>query len=104
MEFIEADIKTLCMTIRRPCGMIINQRSNIADQTPNIRDPGHLIYMVAEKRLLMTSYTAMHQAHTSIPIESQSMTRSFIISLAPLREQELAYSDPQAIDKPLKDT
>ena len=26
------------------------------------------------------------------------------MSLAPLQEQELSYSDPQAIDKPLKDT
>ena len=46
----------------------------------------------------------MHQARTLIPIESQPITRAFIMSLAPPQEQELAYSDPQAIDNPLKDT
>ena len=46
----------------------------------------------------------MHQARTLIPIDSQSMARAFIISLDPLQEQELPYSDPQTINKPLKDT
>ena len=84
--------------------MIINLRASIADQTPTIRDPDHLILMVAEKRLLVTSYAAMHQARTSRRIDSQSMTRAFIISLATLREQDLAYSEPGAIDNPLRDT
>ena len=65
MEFTEADMKMLCKTICRPGGMIINLRASIADQTPTIRDPDHLILMVAEKRLLVTSYAAMHQARTS---------------------------------------
>ena len=61
VEFTEADMKTQCTTIRCPGGMIINPRENIADQPPTIRDPGHTIYMEAEKRLLMTSYAKMHQ-------------------------------------------
>ena len=65
--------------------MIINPRANIADQHPTISDPGHLIYMVADKRLLMTAYAAMHQARNSRPIDSQSMTRALIMSLATLR-------------------
>ena len=85
VEFTEADIKTLCTTICRPGRMIINLRVNIADQPPTIRDPGHLISMVAEKRLLMTAYTAMHQARTSRPIDSQLMTQALIMSLAPPR-------------------
>ena len=93
----------LCTTIRLPGGMIIILRANIADQPPTIRDSGHLISMVAEKRLIMTAYAAMHQARTLIPIDSQSMTQSFIMYLAPLREQELSYRKPQAIDKPLTD-
>ena len=104
VEFTKADMKTLCTTICRPGRMIINPRANIADQPPTIRDPGHLISMVAEKGLFMTAYVAMHQARTSRTIDSQSTTRAFIISLAPLLEQELAYSDPQAIYNPLKDT
>ena len=92
------------MNIRRPGGMIINARVNIADQPPTIRDPGHLISMVVEKRLLMTAYAAMHQARTSNSIDSQSMTRAFIFSLATLREKELSYIKPQAIYKPLRDT
>ena len=92
VEFTEADMKTICTTIRRPGGMIIN------------RDPGHLISMVAEKCLLMTAYGEMHQARTSRPIESQSMTRAFIMYLAPLQEEELAYSEPRTIHKPLRDT
>ena len=46
VEFTEADMKTLCTTIRCPGGMMINPRANIADQPPNIRDPVHLISMV----------------------------------------------------------
>ena len=65
--------------------MIINLRANIADQTPTIRDPGHHISVVAEKGLLMTAYAAMHQARNSRPIDSQSMTRALVMSLAPLR-------------------
>ena len=47
VEFTEAGMKTLCTTIRHPGGMIINPRANIADQPPTIRDPGHIISMVA---------------------------------------------------------
>ena len=74
MEFTEADMKTLCTTIRCPGGMIINRRANIANQPPPICDPGHIISMVAEKRIIMTAYAAMHQARTLIPTDSQSMT------------------------------
>ena len=104
MEFAEADMKTLCTTIRFPGRMIINPRANISDQPPNICDPGHLISMVADKRLLMTAYVEMHPARTSRAIDSQSMTRAFIMSLAPLQEQELAYRKPRAIDNPLRET
>ena len=103
VKFTEADMKALCTTIRRPGGMINNPRANIADQPPTICDPGHLISMVAEKRLLMNAYTDMHQARTSRPIYSQSTTRAFIMSLAPLLEQEMDYSKPRAIHKPLRD-
>ena len=84
VEFTEADMKTLCTTIRRPGGMIMNPRTNIDDQLPTIRDPGHLISMVAAKRLLVTAYTAMHQALTSRPIDSHLMTQEFVMSLDPL--------------------
>ena len=84
--------------------MIINPRANITDQPPTINDPGHLISMVSKKRPLMTAYAAMHQARTLRPIYSQLMTRAFIMSHAPLQEQEPAYSEPREIDKPLKDT
>ena len=89
VEFTKADMKTLCMIIIPPGGMIINPRANIDDQTLTVCDPGHLISMVAEKRLLMTAYAEMHQSRTSRPIDSQSMTQAFIMSLAHLREQEL---------------
>ena len=52
----------------------------------------------------MTAYAVMHQPRTSRPINAQTMTRTFIMSLAPLRERELVYKDPVAIEKPLKDT
>ena len=94
MEFNEVHMKTLCTTIRCPGGMIINPRDNITDQPLTVHDPIHLISMVAEKRLLMTAYVAINQALTSIPIDSQSITRAFIMSLAPLREQDLAYNEP----------
>ena len=90
VELTEADMKTLYRTIRRPGGIIIKQRENIANQPPTICDPGHLISMVADKRLLVTAYAEMHQARTSRPIDSQLMTRGFIMSLDPLQEQELA--------------
>ena len=38
VEFTEAYMKTLCTTICRPGGMIINPRANIADQPPTICD------------------------------------------------------------------
>ena len=68
VELTEADMKTLCTTILCPCGMIIYPRDIISDQHPTISDPGHLIYMVAEKRILVTAYAEMHQARTSILI------------------------------------
>ena len=59
--------------------------------------------MVAEKRLILTAYAAMHQTRTSCPINTQTTTQTFIMSLAPLREQELVYKDPDSIEKPIKD-
>ena len=102
-DFSEEDMKTLCNTIRRPGGSIDNPRSDLSNQPPTIRDPGNVISMVAEKRLVMTSYAAMHQKRTSRPINAQTMTRVFIMSLSPLREQELSYGKTTAIEKPLKD-
>ena len=84
VEFTKAEMKTLCTTICCPGGMMINPRVNIADQPPTIRKPGHLISMVAEKRLLMTAYVSMRQAHTSRPVDSQLTTRVLIMYLAPL--------------------
>ena len=84
VEFIEADTKTLYTTIRCPDGMIINPRTNIADQPPTICDPGNLISMVFEKRILMTAYASMHQARTSIQIDSKSMICPFIMSFSSL--------------------
>ena len=55
VEFTEAYMKTLWTTIRRPGGIIINPRANIADEPPTICYPGHLISMVAEKQLLVTA-------------------------------------------------
>ena len=104
VEFTESDMKALFRTIRRPGGMIISTMADISDQLPTICDPGHLISMVADKRLLMNTYASMHQSRTSIPIDSQSMTRAFVMYLDLLRTQELAYSDLQAIYKPLNDT
>ena len=75
-----------------------------AETARTITNQGHLISMVAKKRLLMTACAAIHQALTSIPIDSQSMTWAFIMSLDPQREQDLAYSEPRAIDKPQRDT
>ena len=86
VEFNEADMNTLCTTIHRPGVMIINLRDNIADQPPTIFDPGHLIYMLSEKRLLMTAYAATHQACTSRPIDPQLMNRAFIMYFSPIRE------------------
>ena len=80
-------MKTLCTPINCPGGMIINPSANTADQHPTIRDPGHLISMLSEKRLIMTAYAAIHQASTSRPIDSQLMTQEFIMSLSPQREQ-----------------
>ena len=74
VEFTEADMKTLCMTIHRPGGMINNPRADITDQPPTIREPSHLISMVAEKRLLITAQVEMHQSRNSRPIDSQLMT------------------------------
>ena len=104
VESTGVDMKTLCMTIHRPGGMIINPRENIADKPPTIRDPGHLISMVSKKLLLMNTYVEMHQACTYRPIDSQLTTRSFIMPLALLREQDMAYSKLRAIDKPLRNT
>ena len=104
VEFTKAYMKILCTTICRTGGMINNPRVNIADQPPTICDPGHLISMVAEKRLLMTAYAAMHQSRTSRQIYSQSMTQTFSMYLDLLQEQDLAYSKPRAIYKPLRDT
>ena len=101
--FSEDDMKTLCNTIRRPGGSIPNPRARIAGQPPVIRDPGNVVSMVAEKRLILTAYAAMHQTRTSRPINATTMTRAFIMSLSPLREQELVYKDPDPIEKPIKD-
>ena len=103
-DFSESDMKMLCARVSRSGGMIPNPTANVAGQPPTIRDPGHVISMVAGKRLIMTAYAAMHQTCTSRPINIITTTSPFIISSAPLRELDLTYSDPILIDNPLKDT
>ena len=101
--FSEEDMKTLCNAIRRPGGSIVNPRAALPDQPPTIRDPGNVISMVAEKRLVMTAYAAMHQTRTSRPITPATMTRVYIMSLSPLRDLELSYPTLVNMEKPLKD-
>ena len=102
--FSEDDMRTLCTNIRRPGGSIPNPRVAVRGQPPIIRDPRNVISMVVEERLILTAYAAMHQTRTFRLINTQTMARSFIMSLAPLRDQELAYKDPVSIEKHLKDT
>ena len=61
VEITESDMKTLFTTSCCPGGMIINPSANTTDQNPTICDPGHLISMVSEKRLIMTAYAAIHR-------------------------------------------
>ena len=61
VEFTEADMKTLCTTIRRPGRMINNPRENIDEQPTTILDPCYIISMVSKKSLLMTAYAEMQQ-------------------------------------------
>ena len=103
-DFTKDDMKTLYTAVCCPGGMIVNPRASLADQSPAICDPGHLISMVVENCLIMTVYAAMHNDHTSRPTNSRSMTREFFMSLVPLCEQELAYISPPASDKPLTTT
>ena len=84
VDFSEVDMKTLCAAVCRPGGMIINPQAHVPNQPTEIRDPGHVVSMVSEKRLVMTAYTAMHQQITSRPINARTMTRDFIMSLSPL--------------------
>ena len=102
-DFSEDDMRTLCTNIRRPGGSITNPRVAVRGQPPIIRDPRNVISMVAEERLILTAYAAMHQTRTSSPINAQTMTRTFIMSLVPLREQKLVYKDLVSIANPLKD-
>ena len=99
-DFSEEDMRTLCNTIRRPGGSIPNPRAAQADQPPTIRDPGSVISMVAEKRLVMTAYAAMHQTRTSRPITPATMTRAHIMSLSPLRDLEKSYATLASMEKP----
>ena len=103
-DFSENDMRTLSLTIRRPGDSIPNPRATDSGQPPTIRDPVNLISIFAEKRLVLTAYTAMHQTRTSRLINARTVTRYFIISLSSLRDQELAYNDPVPIDNLLKDT
>ena len=52
----------------------------------------------------MTAYAAMHLTRTSRPITPATMTRVWIMSLAPLRELEQSYATLGDMEKPLTNT
>ena len=64
-DFTEDDMKTLCVSIRRPGGLVPNPRAADPNQPPEIRNPGHVVSMISEKRLLLTAFAAHHLARTS---------------------------------------
>ena len=43
VDFSEADMKTLCATVRRPGGTIANPQAHVENQPAEIRDPGHVV-------------------------------------------------------------
>ena len=63
--FSEDDMRSLCTTIRRTGCSIPNLRVVVRGQPLIIRYPGNVLSMVAEKRLILTAYAAMHQTRTS---------------------------------------
>ena len=84
--------------------MIPSPHTAVQGQPANLRNPGHVIYMIAEKRLILTSYATMHLSRTSRPINAVILTRDCITFLSPLCEQEKAYSTNNSADKLKKDT
>ena len=87
-NFTEDYMKTLCVSIRRPGGLVANLRAANPGQPAELRNPGHVVSLISEKRLLLPAFAAHHLARISHPINPVSMTRVYITSLSPLREQE----------------
>ena len=95
-NFAEEYMKTLCVSIHRPGGLIPNPQAGVQRQPVDVQSPGRVVSMIAKKQLLLTSFAAHHLAHTSRPIDATLMTRVYITSLSPLREQEQLYVDPSS--------
>ena len=92
--FTEENMKILCSSKCHLGSSISNPHAAVAGQVPAIRDSGHIVFMVAKKRIAIMEYAAMYQQHISCSMNSVTMTRAFISGLDDLRSQEQQYLPP----------
>ena len=104
---LQISLKTISessTSIRYPDGMVINPQAADIGQPPTIRELEYVVLMTAEKVLMLMFYSVIHQAHTSYYVNTVTVTREYITSFPPLRDQELTYMNPDPEKKTLKNT
>ena len=95
LDFTKDDIKTLCNSIRKPGGMIPGVGNNANDVVNN----GLHVPAIAETRLAWAAYAAKYYNMVSRPINSNTMSWSYIQYFSSLKEERDNHTAPENMQK-----
>ena len=89
VEFTEEDIQTLCQSVRKPGGTIVNPAGAVV---PN---PGYSISAISEKRMKTASYAATVYDLIGRAIDHQSMSRDRLKQFEVHKQLVDDHEDPE---------
>lgn len=88
-DFVEEDIQSLCASIRRPGGQVVNPDGSVT------RNEGVAVPYLIEKRLKLACYAARYNKLVGCPINAESMTWALIRQFEAFKELQDEHSDPK---------
>jgi hypothetical protein len=88
-DFDEEDIQSLCASVRRPGGQVLNQDGTVT------RNDGVAVPYLVEKRLKLACYAARYSKLVGRPINADSMTWALIRQFEAFKELQEEHNDPK---------
>ena len=97
LEFDKDGIETLCASVRKPGGTIVNPNANVAGAPATIPNPGYSIPAISEKRLIAAAYTANLYDMIGRDITVNTMSRSRLEAFEKHHALIKEHEDPEKL-------
>ena len=96
-QFQPADIKTLCLSVRKLGGKIEVHDPANANQNRRIQNPGHNITALCETRTVLTAYEAEIYEIIGRPIDPKSLLKNLLKQLKNHRTITENHNNPDSL-------